>query len=284
MEFRHEPGRDDGISADALGLHAGTDRADPAGMKTHLLGLSVALVAAVACSSGESSQSQSATLTQVTTSDVDAAVLAANCGVSPVVTLDGKITLSGLGLRLTFRNNEKGTHENVQEVTSDVVVVPNGQTIAIPSFSADGTTKDPYVWVQLVDGNGNAVTGELLLGRCADGLANVATTAPVVATAHVDVESCDNTGSSVSVTGKVTLSGLTMRVIFRDSLDAKSSTVVTTQASLVVVPLDQAFTIPKQPSRGGVGGNPWIYAQFIDGSGNALGSQVLLGRCVPSGQ
>jgi hypothetical protein len=37
---------------------------------------------------------------------------------------------------------------------------------------------------------------------------------------------------------------------------------------------------PKQPVLGGVGGNPWIYLQFIDGQGNALSGERLLGRCV----
>lgn len=248
--------------------------------KTHLLGLALVLVAAGACSSSEPSQAQASELTQVTNSDVNATVVATNCGVSPVVTLDGKLVLSPLGLRLTFRNNEKGTHENVQETSTDVVVLSAGQSIPIPNFQSTGAVKDPYVWIQIVDGNGNAVTGEILLGRCADGLANVATTAPILATAHVDVDHCDNTGSSVSVDGSVTLSGLTIRVIFRDSPDATASTVVMTKTDVVVVPLGQSFTIPKQPSRGGVGGNPWIYGQFIDGNGNALGAQVLIGRCV----
>lgn len=245
--------------------------------RTHLINVVAAIVAAAACS-GTSAEQRSA-LMQVTQGDVNAKVIATTCGVSPVITLDGKITLSALGIRLTFRNNEKGTHESVQQLTTDVVIVPVGHTIAIPNFPSDGSVKNPYVWIQLVDGNGNAVSGELLLGRCAEGLAGIATTAPLVATAHLDVEDCDNSGSSVGITGNVTLSGLTIRVIFRDTLDATTSTVVTAKTDVIVVPLGQAFTMPKQPVRGGVGGNPWIYAQFIDGDGKGLGTQVLLGRC-----
>lgn len=247
--------------------------------KTHLI--SVAIAAAGACS-GTSSEQASA-LTQLTQGDVNAKVIATNCGVNPVITLDGKITLAGLGIRLTFRNNEKGTHENVEQLTSDVVIVPVGHAIAIPNFSSDGSVKNPYVWIQLLDGNGNPASGEMLLGRCADGLANIASTAALVATAHIDLADCDNTGSSVSVSGNVTLSGLTIRVVFRDTLDATANTVVTTRTDVIVVPLGQAFTMPKQPVRGGVGGNPWIYAQFIDGNGNGLGAQTLLGRCVQLG-
>lgn len=242
-------------------------------IQAHLI--SVAIVAAAACSGTSSEQNA---LTQTTNGDVNAKVIATNCGVNPTITLDGKITLSGLGIRLTFQNNQKGTHENVQQLTNDVVIVPDGHAIAIPNFSSAGSVKNPFVWIQILDSNGNAVSGEVLLGRCAEGLAAIQATAPLVATAHIDLEGCDNTGSSVGITGSVSLSGLKIRVIFRDALDATSSTVVTAQTDVIVV--GETFTMPKQPSRGGVGGNPWIYAQFIDGNGNALGTQVLLGRCV----
>jgi len=41
---------------------------------------------------------------------------------------------------------------------------------------------------------------------------------------------------------------------------------------------------PKQPVLGGVGGNPWISVQFLQGDGSAIGSEELLGRCVQLGK
>jgi len=42
--------------------------------------------------------------------------------------------------------------------------------------------------------------------------------------------------------------------------------------------------VPKRPVLGGVGGNPWISVLFRSGSGNPIGSQFLLGRCVQLSQ
>ncbi|PYP58832.1 MAG: hypothetical protein DMD44_06790 [Gemmatimonadetes bacterium] len=35
----------------------------------------------------------------------------------------------------------------------------------------------------------------------------------------------------------------------------------------------------KQPVRGGAGGNPWIYPQFLDAAGAPFGQEFLIGRC-----
>jgi hypothetical protein len=50
-------------------------------------------------------------------------------------------------------------------------------------------------------------------------------------------------------------------------------------SSVVEVIPGLSYTFPKQPVRGGVGGNPWIFAGFTDGDGNDLGDATLLGRC-----
>src|SRR5439155_6934907 len=47
-----------------------------------------------------------------------------------------------------------------------------------------------------------------------------------------------------------------------------------------VVPAEQSISIPKQPVDGGVGGNPFIWVQLVDGRNNALTSMIYLGRCV----
>jgi hypothetical protein len=41
-----------------------------------------------------------------------------------------------------------------------------------------------------------------------------------------------------------------------------------------------SLRFPKQPVLGGVGGNPLIYAQFLQADGTPIGSEALLGRCV----
>lgn len=39
------------------------------------------------------------------------------------------------------------------------------------------------------------------------------------------------------------------------------------------------IVFPKQPVLGGVGGNPWFLIQVMDGDGNALSEEMLIGRC-----
>lgn len=41
---------------------------------------------------------------------------------------------------------------------------------------------------------------------------------------------------------------------------------------------------PKQPVLGGVGGNPWIWLQFLDDHGAAASDEIFLGRCVQDSQ
>ena len=42
----------------------------------------------------------------------------------------------------------------------------------------------------------------------------------------------------------------------------------------------QSIQFPKQPPLGGVGGNPRIYFQLLDGSGSPLSGAYYLGKCV----
>ena len=41
----------------------------------------------------------------------------------------------------------------------------------------------------------------------------------------------------------------------------------------------ESITFAKQPPRGGVGGNPHIFFQFLDGNGDPYGGEIYLGRC-----
>ena len=49
---------------------------------------------------------------------------------------------------------------------------------------------------------------------------------------------------------------------------------------VVILPAGETIQFAKQPPLGGVGGNPRISIQFLDGSGNPLGDPIFLGRCV----
>ena len=102
-----------------------------------------------------------------------------------------------------------------------------------------------------------------------------------VANLHFDNAICDNTGSSIDVSGTIDLGSAGFRT--RISNNAKGTKQVSSDTVAdIAVAQDDPQPIPKQPARGGVGGNPWIAFDLTgdyDGSGNPIGAYVL-GRCV----
>jgi len=100
-----------------------------------------------------------------------------------------------------------------------------------------------------------------------------------IARANVHAEGCSNRkGPYITLSGDLVLSGLHARFIFRNNVKGTHTAEDTRDVSLL---LDgTSITLPKQPVKGGVGGNPLISIQFLNGDDQPLGEPVLLGRCV----
>ena len=119
-----------------------------------------------------------------------------------------------------------------------------------------------------------------------------ATGAPAGATTSVDASvtipstftasaSCtNNPGPFITLSGELSLSGLTARLIFRNNEKGTHTHTEDVTVDVVIIPAGQTIRFAKQPPLGGVGGNPRISIQFLDGSGNPLGAEIFLGRCV----
>ena len=90
----------------------------------------------------------------------------------------------------------------------------------------------------------------------------------------------NNPGPYITLNGGVSLSGVTARIILTNNAKGTHLTSADVTGDVVLIPGGETIQIAKQPSRGGVGGNPWIYFQFTDGKGGTLGSPIKLGRCV----
>ncbi|MCI0747744.1 MAG: hypothetical protein L0Y58_20245, partial [Verrucomicrobia subdivision 3 bacterium] len=73
------------------------------------------------------------------------------------------------------------------------------------------------------------------------------------------------------------LSGLHAKFIFRNNV--KGTHTAEETRDITIIRDGSAIKIPKQPSRGGVGGNPLISIEFLDGNGTAIDDPVFLGRC-----
>src|SRR5215831_2821013 len=90
----------------------------------------------------------------------------------------------------------------------------------------------------------------------------------------------NNPGPYITINGEIELGGVKARIILTNN--AKFTHVASTDvvADVDLIPDGDVIQIAKQPSRGGVGGNPWIYLQFNDCKGHNYSSPILLGRCV----
>ncbi|HEV8400536.1 MAG TPA: hypothetical protein VGQ18_11970 [Gemmatimonadales bacterium] len=233
--------------------------------------------------------------TQVTRSfemPVRAAVTTAVTGCDnspgPYITVEGGLSLGGLGTRIMFTNNSKGTHNYTDEAHVDLTVVPAGETIAIPKQPVlGGVGGNPFIWVQLEDGNGRALTGEIYLGRCVQGLTKntgVDYAAAARALATIAVQDCENSpGPYITMDGDLYVNaGLDAVLIFQNNdnpVDGPHRATADNVVKVELIPPGHDVRFAKQPSQGGVGGNPWIWFNFLDGTGVALEQPSLLGRC-----
>ncbi|HKS35900.1 MAG TPA: hypothetical protein VJW76_01835 [Verrucomicrobiae bacterium] len=203
----------------------------------------------------------------------------------PQVTLDATLVLGGLNVQAIFRNNVKGTHEHVEEFVTSAVVLPEGGTITLPKQPVlGGTGGNPFIWIQFLDGDNNTLTEEIFLGRCVQGLTEVdpGFYTDVIAKANVLLDGCSNNpGPFITVDGGLTLSGLKARFIFRNNDNPVGGPHKATRtAEVVLIPSGTTIKFPKQPVLGGVGGNPWIWIQFVHPDGEPASQEILAGRCV----
>jgi hypothetical protein len=226
--------------------------------------------------------SQEVTLPVTLPMQVTLNVNASDCDNSPgpFITLEGEIAVGGVKAQLIFQNNVKGTHRTTRTVGTTAVLIPAGEGITIPKQPClGGVGGNPWIYIQLFNAQGN-LTPEILLGRCVQGLTiseDVLNTA-LLTTLITATDCSNNPGPWITLEGALTLSSLKARVIFRNNVKGTHEN----KDNVVEVELlgDGAkVVIPKQPSRGGVGGNPWIWVQFLDGSDVPIADPVFLGRC-----
>ena len=206
--------------------------------------------------------------------------LGCNNSPGPQITLEGQITLGALDADLIFKNNVKGTHTTVVTWETTLTLV-SANTIVIPKQPVlGGVGGNPYIWMQFLDDSGAALTGEIYLGRCVQGLAvSEDFDDPALASIDVSATGCSNNpGPTITFSGSVTPSGLTCRFIFRNNLKGTHTAVAT--ADVTVLPSGNTIQIPKQPVLGGSGGNPWIWLQLLEDDGTLIGDPLFLGRCV----
>jgi len=198
------------------------------------------------------------------------------------VALNGELALAGLGARLTFYNNDKRTQGATIVAQGQAGVIPAGTTISIPR--QPGVTEvrgNPTVFMQLVDGSDRPVTSEVVLGACAATLTSFTSDFQLPAVARATLTSCQNSpGPNITVSGELAIeAGVVARVTLRGDSAQQAGGATTGTLRVVIVPAQGTIQFAKQPVRGGAGGNPWVYLQFLSASGAPIGQEFLIGRC-----
>ncbi len=199
----------------------------------------------------------------------------------PQITLDGAITLGGFGANLIFENNLKGTHTALVETwATNISLVPLGSAIVIPKQPVlGGVGGNPRIYIQFLDAKSNALTGEICLGRCVQGLSLEGDFLDdVVGATTISTEGCSNhPGPVITMGGQIVLSGLKARIIFRNNIRGTQNAQSIKDVDLIID--GTPVVIPKSPHQSGAGGNPLVLLQFLQGDESPIGDLLLLGRC-----
>ncbi len=104
---------------------------------------------------------------------------------------------------------------------------------------------------------------------------------PIEVDLSMSMTGCQNSpGPQITMEGEMALGGLNMEMIFRNNAKGTHTYRAESSVEVVAIPAGGVMTIPKQPVLGGVGGNPFIWIQFMDGNRSALSEEIFLGRCV----
>ena len=198
----------------------------------------------------------------------------------PQVTIGGELNMSGLDVDMEFSNPQG---EPGGPVTVARAVVPPDQPMTVTQQSVTGAVpNNPYIWLQLTDSKGKALTSEIFLGRCDEGQlsANIDFLIPGEALADVTATDCEaTTGAAVALDGAVELTSLSGKLIFRSDLATPGSKPADAAIELVVLPTSPSFAFPQEAVQAGVGGNPQVSAQLRRDNGEAIGPQKRFGRC-----
>jgi len=244
----------------------------------------VALALSACLATVASAATVTKSLNQIATVNISATPSGCENNPGPFITLNGELRLSGINAKILLSNNVKFTHMASADVAADVVLIPAGQAITIAKQpSRGGVGGNPWIYFQFTDPSGRELGAPVLLGRCVQGLTNASGSFAIPSGVNMTVTGgdCSNSGGpNITLSGEIRMGGLNGRIILTNNAKFTHATSADVVVDVVLLADGQSLTFAKQPPLGGAGGNPWIWVQFTSGSGDAIGSPILLGRCV----
>ena len=107
-------------------------------------------------------------------------------------------------------------------------------------------------------------------------------TIPIHVGAGIDA-GCEKNGNVLAISTDIEHGGCKAKVIFKRNRKSGPRRTVSRAYDIQMSEagnLSTNIVIPKQPSDGGVGGNPYVYLVLHDGKGTNLTEEYLLGRCI----
>lgn len=224
--------------------------------------------------------------TVATAANFSASVITEGCtnNPGPFITIGGELKLTGIDARLIFRNNRRGTHERTEDVTVDVTLLNDKVIQFAKQPPLGGVGGNPFIFLELYDGNWNSISKKILLGRCVQGLKPVSIDFLHLAGVGMDITAdCSNhPGPYITLSGELAISGLNAKLWFQNSPrpNAPHQRSEAVELKIEILGPGESITFAKQPPLGGVGGNPRIYLQFVSSEGYPLSKEYFLGRCV----
>ena len=208
-----------------------------------------------------------------------------NATPGPRVNLAGNLVISPVDLDVIFSHPQRSNDPQASVEVRRAVVPPNAPPTAAPQQSIVGPMgNNPFLWLQLTDSKGRALTSEVFLGRCDQGQFSptIDLALQAQATGEVTAGSCDaSTGPVVMLNGQLEMESIHGKVIFRSSNEVGIGGPRPPEAAIDVLILASGptFLLPQDSAQAGTGGNPLISTQYRLGNGTTIGVEEKLGRC-----
>jgi hypothetical protein len=214
--------------------------------------------------------------------EYSATILTSNClgAPGPQVMIQSEINPVGLEAEIIFSQPGKA-----DQFMAGQEVVPQNVPIPLTQQSVVGGLGDnPFLWLQITDARGKALTSEIFLGQCSQGSFSptAVVNVPVEATAEVSASGCEAADPTVTLNNsQVEFAAINGRLILRNSTDTHGGPGQTgeVELELVLLPTGQVYAFPQPVVQGTISPNPQISLQFREGGGSPVGNQINLGRC-----
>lgn len=204
------------------------------------------------------------------------------------VAIGGSIKAGGLGARLIYRRVERGTCLPIEEISSERIALHHDRSVPIRARSIDRSVAGPPpdLWIHYLNA-GSPISAPTRLGRCDQGPFDLNPDLPLdlfVDAAVLRGEMVDlNPASKLAISGEVAIrSGVTARLTLSDGDRPGDPPMIPIAAiDVPLIPENTIIRLPRQPLTAPLGRDSWIFLAFLDGNGQIVGGESLLGRAQP---